>query len=232
LKKFLILGDCHAPFVNTKVLQAFFDCLKSEHFDVLVQIGDIYDLYSQSRFAKSMDLCTPAEELKEAREWAENFWRNVKNVILAVTNLREIMMQEQKKGLWKKLQSYARSLILKRLGPFPVSIRYTTPDRSLYYIKVKIPSFSSTAIGASLDHTFVSTLCVQCADTLTKEGLCIYRIGEIPYGSSMLDSSQIPKQSQCGTVSKRLTNGHTASALSINMGHVSSPSKVDNEIRR
>lgn len=77
-KRFIILGDVHAPWVNTKTVQRFHDHLSSQHFDYVIQIGDLYDLYSASKFARTHDLCTPAEELKEAREWAVNFWKQVK----------------------------------------------------------------------------------------------------------------------------------------------------------
>lgn len=79
-KKVIILGDCHAPWIEQRTVDRFLDHLRSEHFDVCLQMGDLYDLYSQSRWARTHDLCTPSEELKAGREWAENFWSSVKKI--------------------------------------------------------------------------------------------------------------------------------------------------------
>ena len=48
--------------------------LKPTH---IVNVGDTYDMYSFSRFARSMDVITPREELMQGREMAEEMWANL-----------------------------------------------------------------------------------------------------------------------------------------------------------
>jgi len=76
-KTVLILGDVHAPWVEMRVVDKFYDHLEIQP-DYVIQIGDLYDLYSQSKFARTHSLCTPTQELMEARTWALAFWKEVK----------------------------------------------------------------------------------------------------------------------------------------------------------
>lgn len=46
---------------------------------VVAQIGDLYDLFSLTRFPRSHDIIRPADEIAQAREQAEDMWRIVKN---------------------------------------------------------------------------------------------------------------------------------------------------------
>ncbi len=44
---------------------------------VVVQLGDLYDLYSFSRFPRSLNVITPAQEIKQGRKGAEEMWKAV-----------------------------------------------------------------------------------------------------------------------------------------------------------
>lgn len=80
MARFIILGDMHLPWINKKTLGQFFDHLASEKFDYCIQIGDIFDYYSQSRFARSHDLMTPKEEVIQAKVMAIDFWARVHKI--------------------------------------------------------------------------------------------------------------------------------------------------------
>lgn len=43
----------------------------------VVQVGDIYDDFSLSRYARSLNVTTPAKEASEGRKWAEEMWAEV-----------------------------------------------------------------------------------------------------------------------------------------------------------
>ena len=77
-KKVLVIGDAHMPWTNMSSLNAIYLAIAKERPDAIVQIGDLYDLYSFSRFARTHDLCTPKAEIEEGRQMAESFWKNVR----------------------------------------------------------------------------------------------------------------------------------------------------------
>ena len=76
MKRVLIAGDTHFPWVDSGCLARFYKAIGHHKPDVIVQIGDLYDMYSHSKFPRKADLCTSKEELCEARDGAESFWKN------------------------------------------------------------------------------------------------------------------------------------------------------------
>lgn len=77
--KVLIVGDLHCPWENrvaiakiAKVAQE----LKPTH---IIQIGDLYDMYQFSKYAKRLSI-TPEQELKLGRRAAEKFWLKMQSV--------------------------------------------------------------------------------------------------------------------------------------------------------
>lgn len=70
------IGDTHFPFAAKKVLNWIIKSIISPlegRIKAVVQVGDLYDLYSYTRFPKRL-MMTPREECWEARAQAEDFW--------------------------------------------------------------------------------------------------------------------------------------------------------------
>lgn len=74
-KRVAIAGDFHAPFHQVKATEAFFAFCRDFKPDVVVQMGDLYDQYSFSRYSHSLNLYTPQEETALGREGSEWFWK-------------------------------------------------------------------------------------------------------------------------------------------------------------
>lgn len=75
--KIAILGDLHEPFGSDRVKAAFCSFIGRFKPDYVVQIGDLFDMYSHSKFPRSSNLFTPKEEEKAARQRAEELWKEV-----------------------------------------------------------------------------------------------------------------------------------------------------------
>ncbi len=75
--KVMTVGDVHFPFADTDALAQVLDAIKREQPTHVVQIGDLYDQYSFSRFSRSFDVMTPKDEVIKARKQAEAFWQAV-----------------------------------------------------------------------------------------------------------------------------------------------------------
>lgn len=78
-KKVIILGDTHCPWTNVLSLNEVYRAITKIQPDVVVQSGDLFDMYSFSKFARSHDLCTPSEEILEGRKLAEAMWKNIRS---------------------------------------------------------------------------------------------------------------------------------------------------------
>lgn len=70
----LVVGDTHFPFVDEARLRTVYEVAKAVNPTHIVQIGDLFDLYTFSRFSRSVDFITPKQELEEGRAMAGRMW--------------------------------------------------------------------------------------------------------------------------------------------------------------
>ncbi len=80
MKKTLILGDIHFPFHNKKALKEVMYAIKHERPSNVIQIGDLFDQYSFSRFTRK-NITLPQQELKEARDLSRRLWSDVQKAV-------------------------------------------------------------------------------------------------------------------------------------------------------
>lgn len=78
--RILVAGDCHWPFISRRAIKKFYDLAKSVEPTHIVQIGDLYDFYSFSRFPRNVNLFTPKQEIEQARSDAMHFWLNLRAI--------------------------------------------------------------------------------------------------------------------------------------------------------
>lgn len=78
--KFVVLGDLHMPFHHKAALTVTLDLIKEQKPDYIIQVGDLYDLFSMSRFPKSQNeiRMTPTQELEEAISSAKEMWEVIR----------------------------------------------------------------------------------------------------------------------------------------------------------
>jgi UDP-2,3-diacylglucosamine pyrophosphatase LpxH len=74
----LAIPDLHFPWHHQDTLTWIYQLIADRKPDDIVQLGDLYDMYSSSRFAKTHDLMTPKQELAEGRLGAATMWKNIK----------------------------------------------------------------------------------------------------------------------------------------------------------
>lgn len=78
MRKCVAVPDLHFPFVSKKKLERLFSLIERERPRYVVQVGDLYDFLSSSRFPRSQNGLSPEAECAVAREGAEWFWRRVR----------------------------------------------------------------------------------------------------------------------------------------------------------
>lgn len=77
-KRIVAIGDTHFPFQCNATLGRIYSLVESYKPHVIIQLGDLYDFYSASAFPRSHNIMTPREEVEEARQGAEAFWKNIR----------------------------------------------------------------------------------------------------------------------------------------------------------
>jgi predicted phosphodiesterase len=80
LRKVLAIPDLHFPWHHQDTLTWIYQQIIDQKPDVVIQMGDLYDMYSHSRFARTHDLMTPKQELAEARMGAAAMWKHINKI--------------------------------------------------------------------------------------------------------------------------------------------------------
>jgi hypothetical protein len=74
----LAIGDAHCPWMLFRSLDAICAAIKSIRPDIVLQLGDLYDFFSWTRFPRTHNLLTPVQEAKQGRKQAEHMWNRVR----------------------------------------------------------------------------------------------------------------------------------------------------------
>ncbi len=75
--KIFVVGDVHFPFEDSAKLKVIVERIKEEQPTHVVQVGDISDQYSFSRYPRKAGYIAPEKEVKLFRKKAESFWKRV-----------------------------------------------------------------------------------------------------------------------------------------------------------
>lgn len=74
----VVIGDTHFPFELESAVSAVVEAVRRLRPSLVVQVGDLYDRYSQSRFPRNHSVMTPAEEMERGREKADFMWHRIR----------------------------------------------------------------------------------------------------------------------------------------------------------
>ena len=74
------MGDVHLPWGHRRAIDWALTIIKKEQPDLVIQIGDYIDLFCMSRFPRSHNLYTPANEMRYAREQGEKLWADIQKL--------------------------------------------------------------------------------------------------------------------------------------------------------
>lgn len=77
MRSVVALGDIHFPFANRRALRKAIAYIRKHRPDVVIQMGDLYDMFSFGRFPRSVNMMTPRCEIKLGNSMAIEFWTEV-----------------------------------------------------------------------------------------------------------------------------------------------------------
>jgi predicted phosphodiesterase len=81
MKTVMAIGDMHFPYTDEDKLEKLYVQIRKEKPDVVVQLGDLYDQYNNSRYDRDLNLVSPKEERVLARAMGELFWETVQTIV-------------------------------------------------------------------------------------------------------------------------------------------------------
>lgn len=103
--KVLVIPDQHFPFVNKKALEKLIVLAKELQPTHIVNVGDTYDMYSFSRFARSLNVMTPKQEMKKGRAMAEKMWADIQEAAPKAKCFQVLGNHEER--IYKKIMNVA-----------------------------------------------------------------------------------------------------------------------------
>lgn len=80
-EKILVIGDAHHPWCDAEALSMVYAIIEKEKPDVVVQVGDLMDMFAQSRFPRSLNIMTPREEMNLARSQSVDMWAKICSIV-------------------------------------------------------------------------------------------------------------------------------------------------------
>lgn len=110
--KVFCIPDMHLPWVCFESLKIIYERIEIEKPDIVIQLGDLYDFYAHSKYARSHDLCTPAEEIFEAYEMAKEFWKHIKKITKRNCRLIQLAGNHTDRIIKRVLEKYPELLCL------------------------------------------------------------------------------------------------------------------------
>lgn len=141
-KRIFVFGDLHFPFSDWKKINKALSYLKTWHkqqkIDYVIQVGDIYDCYSASRFARTANLISPEQEIQQGYEQANAFWKKVER---CAPGVKKVQLRGNHEKRWiirtlekaPELETFARAGI-EGLFKFDVDVEIQKNERTEYII--------------------------------------------------------------------------------------------------
>lgn len=156
------IGDLHFPFHSARALERAYQIVGEFAPDVVVQIGDIYDMISQTRFARSFNIMTPNEEATEGRLCAINFWKTMRKLSspkAAHFQLRGNHDERPEKRLLEKCPELESIVTIKPHWEFKDVYTIHDPREELYINDMIFMHGYRTRLGAHMAYNHMSTIC-------------------------------------------------------------------------
>jgi predicted phosphodiesterase len=105
LRKVLVIGDTHFPFCNMDSLSLVYAIAEALQPDVIIQMGDLYDMFAHSKFPRTSLTFDPGEEIQVGREQAEQMWATLSKVC-PKASLYQLLGNHDIRPLKRIIESY------------------------------------------------------------------------------------------------------------------------------
>lgn len=80
ISKVFIIPDTHFPFHNKKAYRKMMKIIRREKPNVVIQIGDLLDQYTFSKYSRSMSI-SPEQDIRKGLMYADKMWKDIKKIV-------------------------------------------------------------------------------------------------------------------------------------------------------
>lgn len=106
----------HLPWVDWKSVDKIYEHIERTKPKLVIQLGDLFDFFAYSKYARSLDLCTPKEEVSEARQGAENFWKQIRKLLPGSARCIQLLGNHDQRLLKRAAEKFPEILSILRVG--------------------------------------------------------------------------------------------------------------------
>lgn len=79
-QRILAIPDCHHPYASRVGMRKLYEIAKAFDPTIIVQLGDLFDCYSFSRFPRTLSTSSPKQEMEQAYADANAMWLTLKTI--------------------------------------------------------------------------------------------------------------------------------------------------------
>jgi len=76
--KVLVISDTHFPYQDKRAMKKVISIARKEKPGVIIQIGDLLDQYSFSRYSRNPNFTSPEKEIKTGLKYASAMWKDLR----------------------------------------------------------------------------------------------------------------------------------------------------------
>lgn len=149
--KVLVISDTHFPYQNKRAMKKVLEIVKKEKPGMVVQIGDLLDQYTFSKYSRSQDFTTPQQEIKKGIKGATEMWSAIrksvpKSKLVQVLGNHDLRLRKRIMEALPELESIVN---MGQLYSYP-GVRTLKSDRD--YIEVDGVVYCHGWLSKSIDH--------------------------------------------------------------------------------
>lgn len=161
MKRFVVLGDTHFPFHSKWALDAAFEIIKREKPDYVIQVGDLYDLYSLSKFPRNVNVMTPKDEITLARGTAEEMWEYIQRISPKSQCIQLLgnHCERLQKRITEKLPEILGIVLYRQLFQFENVKTYLDTRDEVVIEKIAFMHGYRTKLGDHCKYNMMNTVC-------------------------------------------------------------------------
>lgn len=159
-RSIILIGDAHFPFHHEGWYQWMLQVIRERNPGTVVQVGDLYDLFSFTKYPRTHNLMPPGEEVEEARACAEEMWKEIHSIVpdAQLVQLRgnhDMRIERRVIDHLPEVESLVRPTI-EALWAFP-HVKTVNDSREEYVTRGVLVHHGHRKFGAHLQYNNMST---------------------------------------------------------------------------
>lgn len=159
--KILAIPDTHHPWADLRALNAVYEICQKFKPTIIVQVGDLYDFFSFSRFPRSLNVISPKDEISRGRCAAETMWRNLQRAS-PKADCYQLMGNHCDRPIKKLISTFPEAETLMRtseLFQFPDVKSQRSERDDLIIGDILIQHGFRSKLGDHATHNHMKTIC-------------------------------------------------------------------------